>query len=112
MNENHITYSENCVSFKICDERCKRLEEEDKRQNHRIDLLEDSTREMRAIAISVEKLATTMESMVKEQEKQGERLEALEERDAEKWRKVAGYVGTTILGIILAFIAAKLGIAV
>lgn len=104
--------SEECVTFKMCDERCKRLEDEDKRQNHRIDLLEDSTREMRAIATSVEKLATTMESMVKEQEKQGKRLEVLEERDGEKWRKAAGYVGTTILGILIALIAAKLGLAV
>lgn len=104
--------SEECVTFKICDERCKRLEDEDKRQNHRIDLLEDSTREMRAIASSVEKLATNMESMVKEQEKQGKRLEALEGRDGEKWRKAAGYVGTTLLGILIALIAAKLGLAV
>ena len=104
--------SEECVTFKVCDERCKRLEDEDKRQNHRIDLLEDSTREMRAIATSVEKLATTTESMVKEQEQQGQRLEVLEERDGEKWRKAAGYVGTTILGILIALIAAKLGLAV
>lgn len=104
--------SEECVTFKVCDERCKRLEDEDKRQNRRIELLEESTREMRSLATSVEKLATNMESMVKEQEKQGERLEALEGRDGEKWRKAAGYVGTTILGIILAFIAAKLGISV
>lgn len=104
--------SEECVTFKVCDERCKRLEDEDKRQNRRIELLEESTREIRAIATSVEKLATTMESMVKEQEKQGERLEALEGRDGEKWRKAAGYVGTTILGILLALIVAKLGLAV
>lgn len=112
MNENRITYNEDFVTFKVCEARCKCLEDEDKRQNRRIELLEESTREIRAIATSVEKLATTMESMVKEQEKQGARLEALEERDGEKWRKAAGYVGTTILGIILAFIAAKLGIAV
>lgn len=101
-----------CVTYEVCEERCRRLEDEDKRQNRRIELLEESTREIRAIANSVDKLATSMAGMVKEQERQGARLEALEGRDGEKWRKVAGYVGTTILGIILAFIAAKLGISV
>lgn len=90
---------------------CKRIDEENSRQNRRIELLEDSTREMRAIATSVEKLATNMEGMIKEQEKQGARLEVLEGRDGEKWRKVIGYIGTTVLGIVIAYIAMKLGLA-
>lgn len=63
------------------------------------------------LAGSVEKLATSLQSMVKEQEKQGKRLEILEGRDGEKWRKVIGYVGTTVLGILIAFVAMKLGLA-
>ena len=100
------------ISRKEHEEFCRRIDDENSRQNRRIELLEESTREMRSLATSVEKLATNMEGLIKEQEKQGARLEALEGRDGEKWRKVAGYVGTTILGIILAFIAAKLGISV
>lgn len=93
------------------EEFCRRLDEENNRQNRRIELLEESTREMRALASSVEKLATNMEGMIKEQEKQGERLEVLEGRDGEKWRKVIGHIGTTVLGILIAYVAMKLGLA-
>lgn len=87
----------------------KRLEEENKRQDRRIELLEESVREMGALTTSVEKLAQSMESMVKEQEKQGKRLETLEARDGEKWRKVAGYIATAIIGIIIGFIFKQVG---
>ena len=40
-------------------------------------------RQIGALATSVEKLAVSMQSMLKEQEKQGKRLEALEGRDGE-----------------------------
>lgn len=87
----------------------KRLEEENKRQDKRIELLEENVREMGALTTSVEKLAQSMESMVKEQEKQGRRLETLEARDGEKWRKVAGYIATAVIGIIIGFIFRQLG---
>ena len=55
------------------------------------------------------KLATSIESMVKEQEKQGKRLEALEGRDGEKWRKVMGYIATAIVGIVLGYLFKRIG---
>lgn len=70
----------------------RRLEEENSRQDRRIALLEESVSKMGALSTSVEKLALSMESMVKEQEKQGKRLETLEDRDGEMWRKAVGYV--------------------
>lgn len=87
----------------------RRLEEENKRQDKRIELLEESVREMGALTTSVEKLATSMESMVKEQEKQGKRLEVLEGRDGEMWRKVVGYIVTAVVGIILGFLFTQIG---
>jgi len=72
----------------------RRLEEENSRQDRRIALLEESVSKMGALSTSVEKLALSMESMVKEQEKQGKRLETLEDRDGEMWRKAVGYVVT------------------
>ena len=50
-----------------------------------------------------------MESMVKEQEKQGKRLETLESRDGEMWRKAVGYVLTAILGIVIGFVFTQIG---
>lgn len=87
----------------------KRLEEENKRQDRRIELLEENVREMSSLTTSVEKLATSMESMVKKQEKQGKRLEVLEGRDGEMWRKVVGYIATAVVGIILGFVFTQIG---
>ena len=63
---------------------------------------------MGALSTSVEKLALSMESMVKEQEKQGKRLEALESRDGEMWRKVVGYVVTVVVGAFLGYVLTKI----
>ena len=69
----------------------RRLEEENRRQDKRIELLEDNMRELNQLTASVGKLASSIESMVKEQEKQGRRLETLEDRDGAMWRKVVAY---------------------
>ena len=87
----------------------KRLEEANKRQDKRIELLEESVREMSVLTTSVEKLAQSMESMLKEQEKQGKRLEVLEGRDGEMWRKVMRYIATAVIGIIIGFVFTQIG---
>lgn len=86
------------------------LKQENDRQNHRIASLEQSVREISNLTASVQDLATNMKSMLKEQEKQGKRLELLEGRDGEKWRKAMAYIGTAILGAVLAIIFAKIGL--
>jgi len=61
----------------------KRQDEENHRQNKRIDALEETVRQIGTLATSVEKLAVSMESMVKEQEQQGKRLETLEQQNGQ-----------------------------
>lgn len=87
----------------------KRLEEENVRQNHRLEALEETVKQVAAISTSVEKLALNMENMLKEQVSQGKRLETLEGRDGEMWRKVVGYVATAIAGIIVGYIFKQIG---
>lgn len=87
----------------------KRLEDENKRQNRRIDELEENARQISSLAASTEKLAVNMENMLKVQEQQGERLERLESRDGEMWRKVTGYVITAVIGIVVGFIFTQIG---
>ena len=87
----------------------RRLEEENKRQDKRIELLEANVEKMGALTASVEKLAQSMEGMLKEQEKQGKRLETLEGRDGEMWRKVTGYIVTAVISIVICFIFAQFG---
>lgn len=88
----------------------RRLEEENKRQDRRIELLENSVQQINTLATSVERLALSVQSMVKEQERQGERLETLEGRDGERWRQVVGYVVTAIIGAVLGLIATQIGV--
>lgn len=88
----------------------KRLEERANQQNKRIEILEQSINRIESLNVSIEKLALNMESMLKEQVAQGKRLELLESRDGEKWRKVASYVLTAIIGIIIGFIFEQIGL--
>ena len=88
----------------------RRLEEENRRQDKRIELLEDNIRELNSLTASVGKLATSIESMVKEQEKQGKRLETLEDRDGAMWRKIVAYGATALVGIFIGYIAQQLGL--
>ena len=57
----------------------------------------------------MEKLALSMESMAKEQEAQGERLEALEGRDGEKWRTVVSHIITAAASAVISYIFAQIG---
>lgn len=87
----------------------RRLEEANQRQDKRIALLEENTKRMEILNSSIEKLAVNMENMLKEQVNQGKRLEMLEGRDGEMWRKVVGYVITAIIGIVVGFIFTQIG---
>ena len=88
----------------------KRIDDEQHRQNKRIDSLEQTVKEISSLATSVEKLANNMANMVKEQEKQGKRLEALEGKDGEMWRTVVKYVLTTALGLLIGIVAMQIGL--
>lgn len=91
------------------EEFAKRQDDENKRQNRRIEELEENVRQIGALNTSVEKLASSMESMLKEQEKQGKRLEVIEGRDGEMWRKVVGHIITAIISIVAGYVFAQIG---
>ena len=91
------------------EEFAKRIEEENHRQNRRIEILEKNMQQLAALTSSVEKLAYSIEGMVKEQESQGNRLEKLESKDGEKWRSVSSYVVTVIIGLVLGYIFQQAG---
>ena len=88
----------------------RRIEEENVRQDKRIELLEENTRRVETINVSIEKLAANMENMLKEQLNQGKRLEVLESRDGEMWRKVVSYAVTAIIGILIGFLFKQFGL--
>ena len=90
MAEDYVSRHEHEEFRRSMESENKRLEEENNRQNHRLDALEKTIEQVAAINTSVEKLALNMQNMLNEQVSQGKRLETLESRDGEMWRKVVG----------------------
>lgn len=87
----------------------KRMEDEHRRLNRRMELVEQNVKETNKLVNSVEKLAINMENMLKEVEAQGKRLAVLEGRDGEMWRKVVGHIITVIIGIVVGYIFTQIG---
>lgn len=83
---------------------------ENVRQNHRIMKLEDMAEKINNLAISTEKLASTMEKMLEEQREQGKRISKLESRDGEKWRSVVKIVATAVIGAAIGALLIMIGI--
>lgn len=94
----------------VHEEFAKRVEEENTRQNHRIQVLEDAITKITQLVTAVEKLATNMEHMSKEQETQGNRLQALEAKDGQMWQKVVSHIVTAIISLVIGFIASAIGL--
>ncbi len=91
------------------EEFARRIDAENSRQNRRIEVLEESVDRFGRIATSVEKLAVNMEGMLKEQERQGERLDKLEGKPGENWNSVVksilAAIGSAIGGGLVVAIA-------
>ena len=102
---------EDYISRREHEEYAKRMEEEHRRQNHRIGDLEKGMDQNNRLIVSVEKLALSMENMQKELREQGARLESLESRDGEMWRKVTSYVITAVIGIVVGYVFVQIGMA-
>lgn len=64
--------------------------------------------ENEALKTKVSSLETNLDN-TQEQEKQGKRLETLESRDGELWRKAVGYVVTAIIGAFLGYMFTQIG---
>lgn len=90
------------------DEFVKRMDDEHKRMNNRIVILEKSGYEMQALINNVGKMAVNMEHMIDEQRNQSERLERLEKLPLNNWNIVKNGVynaiGASIGGAIIAAI--------
>ena len=110
MDDNYISRTEHEEFRRSMDAENKRLEDENNRQNHRLNSIEETVKQISAISTSVEKLATNMENMLKEQVSQGKRLEMLEQQDGAMWRKAVSYTITVVIGIVVGYIFKQLGL--
>lgn len=79
----------------------QRLIDENNRQNKRLELVEESVRQISDLTVSVKGMAVNMGNMLKELEKQGERLEKLEQEPAEAHRQIKMAMVTAAISTIM-----------
>jgi uncharacterized protein YoxC len=87
-----------------------RMEEEHTRQNKRITTLETNFKDLNSLTTSVASLAESVKQMATAQEKQGKRLEALEQKPAKKWESFVDKVVWAVAAALIAFILSYLGL--
>lgn len=83
----------------------KRIDEENKRQNERLQSLETNYVVVNQLSIHMERLASNMEAMAKELARQGTKLNDLEMKPAKRWDLI---VTSIITGLAGAFIGIML----
>ena len=88
----------------------RRMEEDHDRTNKRLSILEETVKRIGELTVSIEKLATNMQNMTDVQKEQGQKLEALEARGGQMWRKAVGHLVTSIISIIVGYLFAQIGI--
>lgn len=101
---------ENGISREEHEEFMRRMTDEHKRIHHRIDEEAKKSDVMMELIRSVERLATQMENMAEEQESQGKRLKALEDRDGDAWRKIKWYILTLVIGAVAGVLFSQIGL--
>lgn len=89
------------------DEHNRRTDDEHKRINRRMEIVEESVRQIGELTASVREMAVSMNNMAKEQGKMSERLNCLEEEPRKNWGALktgllSGLAGAAATGIIAA----------
>lgn len=92
------------------DERIKRIDDENVRQNRRIDKLETMAEQLSKVASSIEAMVVSMQGMQKELEKQGKRLEDIEKKPAENWDKLVYSIVALVATAAVTWLVAKGGL--
>ena len=92
------------------DERQKRIDDENRRQNHRIDKLETMAEQLADMAASIKVMAVSMQGMQAEQKEQGERLKKIEEEPADKWNSLVKTIITVVATAVVTYMLAKGGL--
>jgi len=90
------------VNVPVCTERMKGLE-------NRIDKVEAVVDEIRNLTLSVERLAITVENLVKRDEINESRIKALEEKDGEMWRSIVRYTITAVASFVIGYVMKNVG---
>lgn len=76
----------------------------------RMDKVEEQSKAINDLAISVKELAINMNAMNEKQEEQGKRLAELESKPGKRWEQVVSIIITTLVGALLGFLLSKWGL--
>lgn len=113
MEENYITRQEHNEFSLRMEAENQRLKDEDRRQNRRLDALENAVNQMNALTVSVERMAVNMENMLTAIERQGNlienqnnRLDEIEKEPAKDSKQIKMTIINTIIGAFAGAIAA------
>lgn len=98
------------VRTDVFDARLARVDDENSRQNQRLELLEKNSASLNDLVVSVKELAMSVKQMQEELKRQGQRLEAIEKEPGEKWKKLTWLIVTAVAGGIIGFLLSKVGL--
>lgn len=88
----------------------KRVDEENNRQNHRIDALEKVVDKINDLAGSIKEMTVSMRTMQTELAKQGEKLDAIESEPADNWKALTRTIITVVVSALVGFALARYGL--
>jgi len=81
----------------------KRIEEENSRQNKRIEIIEGKQSQISELVTSVRVLAANVENIAKEINEQGIRLKEIEGKPGKRWEQLVGYVVSAMVTAAIAY---------
>ena len=94
------------ISRREHNEFMKRMEDEHKRINHRLEKAEEIAEQMQEMNTNISELATNMKYLLKEQLEQGKRLDKIEDEPKSAWDSVKkglfNAIGAAVGGAIIA----------
>lgn len=101
MDENYILRQE-------YSEFSKRIDDENHRQNRRIEVLEENVKEIHSLTVSMERMAVNMENMLAAIERQGtliekqnSRIDRMEQEPAGRWKGIKSKAIDTAVAVII-----------
>ena len=100
--DNYVTQAEHA-------EFVKRMEAAHSRYDKRLEQAESNIEEIKSVQSDIKAINLNIERILKTLSKQDERLDSLEARDGEMWRKVVAYIVTAIVGIVVGYLFTQIG---
>ena len=89
---------------------CQRREDEDHRQNKRLEKLEETVSKIEGLTIAIEKMTVSIGTMTTELKSQGERLEQIESKPGKRWEALVSDTIKLIVAAAVGFMLANVGL--